>query len=238
MPVSKGAVVAIGAVGGIATVVGVGLALEKKASAAAGPGELALTGASGVTGAPGRPVSATLTFRATGGATDAQAVPVGITASQGGTTTQTIATAQVPALAAGGTAQVQVTSEGPMGPFQFGSVQVVFALASGSTISGTFQVQALPAAFSFVAGSLSISSPVQVGQYATASMQVTNTGQTAGTPSVSGVTDLGSTEEGTWVQTSSPSIAPGATATVTMRTSGALNSQFGGQTLTAVFAVA
>ena len=199
---------------------------------------LILKAVSSIAGAPGSPLTATLTFSNNGAATPAQTVPVGISLAQGSAGEKTIATATVPALAAHATAQVSITSEGPIGQFQSGSVQVVFALANGSTISGTFQVSATAAAFQFVSGSLSISSPVQVGQYATASMQVKNTGGTAGVPAVSGVTEFDGTTEGHWSMTNGPSIPANGVGTVNMRTNGAVAAQFAGSILTAVFAVA
>ena len=241
MLVSRGAVITIGVIGAAASVAALGYAYESaaktKTSASAAPG-LSLRAVQITGGAPGRALAASLTVSNTGGATAAQVVHVGIVLTQGAVQEQTYAAASVPAITSGGTATVSITSVGPVSAFQNGAVKAVFALANGSTISGTFQVAALPAAWAFVAGSLSISSPVQPGQYATATIQVQNTGGTTGTPSVSGVTDYNGTQEGTWAQTNTPSIPPGLSAPIQMKTAGPISSQFAGDTLTAVFAVA
>lgn len=237
------AVVVGGIVLGAGALAGAGVLAARAVQAKGTPTTptLILKAVSSIAGAPGSPLTATLTFSNNGAATPAQTVPVGISLAQGGAGEKTIATATVPALAAHATAQVSITGEGPIGQFQSGSVQVVFALANGSTISGTFQVSAppvTPAAFQFVSGSLSISSPVQVGQYATASMQVKNTGGTAGVPAVSGVTEFDGITEGHWSMTNNPSIPANGVGTVNMRTSGAVAAQFAGAIMTAVFAVA
>ena len=237
--VAKVALAALG-VGGAVTA---GVVLEQKAKAAVsqapGAGQLALQAASGpATVKIGAPLAATLTFTAQGGSAPAQTAMVGVTLTQGGIHIDTTATARVPAIAAGATARVTVTTAGPVYGLANGTVGAVFALASGSTASFTFQVQANPAAFAFVAGSAhATNSPVPVGQYATATVQVKNTGGTAGIPSVAGVVTLGGVTEGHWQQTTSPTIQPGQTAAVNLKTSGTIASQFAGDTLTGTLAL-
>lgn len=235
-----GAIAAL-AIGGAAAA---GLIIESRSSkTAAGqpvPSTLVLQSVSMPASAPiGQRLTATLTFAAKGGATQAQSVSVGVVITQGAAQSDTSAIARVPAIAAGQTAKVQITTAAPLAGFANGQARAVFALANGSSISGTFQVQASAAAFQIVAGSLVFTNtPVPVGQNATATLTVVNTGGTAGTPSVGGVTYLGSTQEGSWVMTTKPIISPnGGTAKINMQTSGPIVSQFAGDTLSATFAL-
>lgn len=203
-----------------------------------GVGQLKLIAATVTIGSRGVPLVASLTLQASGGATSAGQQGVGMHLSQGSLAMQTGGTVSVPALASGATAKVQVTSQGPVSTaFASGSVGVVFALANGSTISTTFQVAATAAAFSFVGGSFRVQSPVQPGSYAVGTVQVQNTGGTAGVPPISGVTtNSGGADEGHWVSVNPPSISPGQTATVTVQSQGPISSIFQGQTLTAALA--
>lgn len=182
-------------------------------------------------------LTATLTFTAQGGPTAAQSVTVGVAVTQGSTKLSTTATASVPAIASGGTAQVAVVTAGTLAGFASGTAKAVFALASGSTVSFTFQVQATPAVFELVSAQAT-NSPVPVGQRATATAVVRNTGQTSGTPAVTGVVTLNGTVEGHWEQTNQPIIGPGQTGIVNLQTDGTVSAQFANDTMTGTLAIA
>lgn len=235
-----GAIAAL-AIGGAAAA---GLIIESRSSkTAAGqpvPSTLVLQRVSMPASAPiGQRLTATLTFAAKGGATQAQSVSVGVVITQGAAQSDTSAIARVPAIAAGQTAKVQITTAAPLAGFANGQARAVFALANGSTISFTFQVQAQPAAFQFVAGSAqATNSPVPVGQYATATVQVKNTGGTSGTPTVTGVSQLNGITEGNWKQTNKPIILPGQVGIVELQSDSSIVAQFSGDTLTGTLAFA
>lgn len=82
-----------------------------------------------------------------------------------------------------------------------------------------------------------ISSPVNVGQAATATLSVSNSGSVSASVTITGVTDLGTTQEGTWIS-KTVSVPAGQTVSVQMQTSSTMVAQFAGQTLTANFKAA
>lgn len=80
-------------------------------------------------------------------------------------------------------------------------------------------------------------SPVATGQYLTVAVQVQNTGQAPGTLSVSGVTAVSGIVQGHLAPTSAPTVQPGATAAVTLRSEAPISQAFGGKTLTVGVAI-
>jgi len=75
------------------------------------------------------------------------------------------------------------------------TLTVIFTTSDGHTAQATFQVEGVP---EFTIQVTSITSPVLVGQYAQAQVEVTNTGSASGTVTVTGVTEYNGTVEGHW----------------------------------------
>ena len=140
-----------------------------------------------------------------------------------------------PTIMPGATAQVTLVSSPIPAQYTGDMLEVTLQLAGGTdvskTITGSIQVQALPADLEFVESSFGTIT-VQVGQYATFTAQIVNNGGSPGVPQiVSGVTTLNGVVEGHWQIINPPTIQPGQTATVTFQSDGPIASQFAGDTL-------
>lgn len=80
----------------------------------------------------------------------------------------------------------------------------------------------------------SISQNVQPGQGAVANIVVANSGSASAAVTVSGATVYQGVQQGTW-SSKTVTVQPGSQTTVQLQTSGAIATQFAGDTLTAVF---
>lgn len=199
-------------------------------------GSLQLVGLRNLSGAPGSPLTGMLVVRDTGGGQSAvTTVQATVTLTAGQSSQQLAAQVDVPALPAGQTAAVPFRTSAPISPQMTGSVQVVVT-AMSQTITGTLAVAANPASFQF--GESSVGTiDASVGDVVSVDIPVKNVGGTTGTPTVTGTTALNGTVEGHWTQETSPSIAPGQTASVKMSTSSAIASMFAGDSLQISFSV-
>jgi uncharacterized protein (DUF58 family) len=181
-----------------AAALGVGLWLLRHMPAALGgpqgaPGFVLSGPAQPVQAEAGKPATVTLTVTNTSGQPDTVTVTGSYVApnGQGGSFV-----AQTAALQPGQSQQITLQTAGPIDPqFAGETLTATFETSDGHQVSVTFQVQAQPA---FAIRVVSITSPVQPGQYAQAVVEVTNTGTASGQTTVMGVTTLNGTVEGHW----------------------------------------
>lgn len=105
---------------------------------------------------------------------------------------------------------------------------------TGST--GTGNSGSSTTAANITISSVQINSPIMPGQIATASIVLENTGGEAGSVTVSGISKLNGTQEGTWNQ-QAVTISPGQSQSVSMQSSGDISSIFEGDILQVTFSL-
>lgn len=192
----RGAGLALGFLAVLGTV-GTVLLLRKPTTPASTPGT---AGALGIAIASATVVSsqagpvATLTL--TNGSTQAQAIPISGVIQYQGQQLGVFTTATTPTIQPGQSITVTLQSAAPIASNYAGdTLTAVFSLPDGTTSQATFTVTGLAA---FTISAPAVQGPVQVGQTATATVTITNTGSAPGSIAVSGVSELNGQVVGHW----------------------------------------